>query len=1210
MYETMLKRHYTLAVYLLLLSFGLSAQIISIQPTDAGADDALTLIFDATQGNAELADASQIYMHHGVVTSAPDGTDWNYVIGNWGADDGVGAMTPVNGQPGKWQITFTPTVRAYFGVPSSENIFRIAAVFRSADGNTKGTINPGDYGWGEVAANRDFYINLDNDQYISLNSPAADEYFLNPGEQLEIAASASANVSTMAIWLDEGNGYQEVTRISSGTTINYQYTPLQTTQLGIRITATIAGQSLEATANYSIVVVQPPTVAALPAGLKKGINYHDDPTRVSLVLEAPGKNYVFVTGDFTDWKVLDEYRMQVTPDGELFWIELNGLTPGQPYVFQYWMNDGVKVGDPYADQVADPWNDTYIEPEVFPDLPAYEQVAYQTATVLQTGQETYQWAASEASWERPDLDHLTIYELHIRDFLGSHHYQDLIDTLPYLKNLGIQAIELMPVSEFEGNDSWGYNPSYYFAPDKYYGTKHDLKDFIQAAHQEGMAVILDMVLNHAYGQNALLKMYFDESQGRPSPDNPWFNEEYVGPYSWGYDFNHESEYTQAFIDSVNTYWLQEYHFDGFRFDFTKGFTNYAPGGNIDTYDPSRIRILKRMADKIWSVDSDAYIILEHWGPANEEAELANYGMKLWRNRSYDYVPAATGNPTGNFNGMDTEHQVTYFNSHDERRLAEHLLTEGLAQGAYNTKDPLIMYERAKLAAAFQFLFPGPQMMWQFDELGYDIDINFNSRTGRKPLPWGPDGTGYYEDSLRQYIYDVYQGLLRVRNIIGPDNLARAAKQHQLSGPLRRLSYDANGIDLVVIGNFGLTANAIDPAFPQTGTWYDYFSGESRSVTQPNAPINLQPGEWHLFTSARLSQGLPGVVETYDNPVTISPFPFTKDDVITITFDATKAWTGGTNGLVGADKVYFHSGVIMANTATADLDHVVGTLTDDGLGQMSSLGNDQWQITLRPSDYYNLGNTEDIFKIGMWFRDAHNEQLGYGFRNTPLFFNVESDLPFVQIDPPNFTADTEITITFNARKGNQELAGADKVYIHSSAGLLDTQQPWDNAWNNVTGNWGQDDGVGEMTSIDDDLWQITLTPRNYYNLPAAAYPYWIAAVFRSADGNTKGTGSPGLIENGIIHSNLDFFIRNQPATATEELVRDTRSLYPNPTDGYLNLGNFEGARYFQVFNSSGQQVFARVLNQQKEVDLSRLAAGVYFYKITADNQFQSGKIVVY
>jgi hypothetical protein len=301
---------------------------------------------------------------------------------------------------------------------------------------------------------------------------------------------------------------------------------------------------------------------------------------------------------------------------------------------------------------------------------------------------------------------------------------------------------------------------------------------------------------------------------------------------------------------------------------------------------------------------------------------------------------------------------------------------------------------------------------------------------------------------------------------------------------------------------------------------------------------------------------------------------------------------------------------MANTANGHLDRIVGTLTDDGLGAMNNLGDDRWQITLRPSDYYNLGNTEEIFQIGMWFRDAPNEQLGYGFRNTPLFFNVESDLPFVRIDPPNFTADTEITMTFNARKGNQELVGAEKVYMHSSTGLLDTQQPWDNAWNNVVGNWGQDDGVGEMTPIGDDLWQITLTPRNYYNLPANAYPYWIAAVFRSADGNTKATGSPGLIENGLIHTNLDFFIRNQPATATEELVRNTSRLYPNPTDGYLNLGNFEGTTYFQVFNSSGQQVFARVLNQQKEVDLSHLSAGVYYYKIAAEKQFQSGKIVVY
>lgn len=81
--------------------------------------------------------------------------------------------------------------------------------------------------------------------------------------------------------------------------------------------------------------------------------------------------------------------------------------------------------------------------------------------------------------EKPDVNHLVIYELHIRDFLASHSYKDLIDTISYLKRLGINAIELMPVSEFEGNDSWGYNPSFYFAADKYYGPKDQLKNLLK-----------------------------------------------------------------------------------------------------------------------------------------------------------------------------------------------------------------------------------------------------------------------------------------------------------------------------------------------------------------------------------------------------------------------------------------------------------------------------------------------------------------------------------------------------------------------------------------------------------------------------------------------------------------------------------------------------------------------------------------------------------
>src|SRR5690606_13484994 len=90
-------------------------------------------------------------------------------------------------------------------------------------------------------------------------------------------------------------------------------------------------------------------------------------------------------------------------------------------------------------------------------------------SVIQGGSTKYSWKNN--TFQRPETKDLVIYELHLRDFLGAHSYSALKDTLNYLSRLGVNAIELMPVKEFEGNSSWGYNPSFFFAADKYYGTK-------------------------------------------------------------------------------------------------------------------------------------------------------------------------------------------------------------------------------------------------------------------------------------------------------------------------------------------------------------------------------------------------------------------------------------------------------------------------------------------------------------------------------------------------------------------------------------------------------------------------------------------------------------------------------------------------------------------------------------------------------------------
>src|SRR5690606_14971977 len=212
------------------------------------------------------------------------------------------------------------------------------------------------------------------------------------------------------------------------------------------------------------------------------------------------------------------------------------------------------------------------------------------------------------------------------------NYATLADTLDYLANLGINALQLMPVNEFEGNSSWGYNPSFYFAPDKYYGAKNDLKQLIDECHGRGIAVILDVVLNHSFGQSPMVQLYFEN--GRPSAGNPWFNAEPMHPFNVGYDFNHESEYTKAFVKDVLRFWMEEYRVDGFRFDLSKGYTQKNSGtsdnavGAWSAYDASRIALWKDYNTFIRSIDQDCYVILEHFAEDSEEQVLAAEGMML------------------------------------------------------------------------------------------------------------------------------------------------------------------------------------------------------------------------------------------------------------------------------------------------------------------------------------------------------------------------------------------------------------------------------------------------------------------------------------------------------------------------------------------------------------------------------------------------------
>ncbi len=237
-------------------------------------------------------------------------------------------------------------------------------------------------------------------------------------------------------------------------------------------------------------------------------------------MHAPYKTSVFVFGDFSDWQIGPEFKLKRNMANEQnidtrYWVTLSGLTSGEEYAFQYLIDEELVIADPYADKVLDPWNDSWIDDVTYPNLKPYPSgLTTNIVSVLQTGQNEYNW--QNTAFEPPAAGKLVMYELLLRDFIEAHNFQTLKDTISYFKNLGINAIEIMPFSEFEGNSSWGYNPSFYFAPDKYYGTEEALKAFIDECHGNGIAVIMDLVLNHAYGQNVMARMYWDADNNRPA----------------------------------------------------------------------------------------------------------------------------------------------------------------------------------------------------------------------------------------------------------------------------------------------------------------------------------------------------------------------------------------------------------------------------------------------------------------------------------------------------------------------------------------------------------------------------------------------------------------------------------------------------------------------------------------------------------------------
>ena len=575
--------------------------------------------------------------------------------------------------------------------------------------------------------------------------------------------------------------------------------------------------------------------ATLPTDVKEGINVIDDST-VTFVLYDKDKNgksndYAYILGDFNNWTLANDESSQMYRDDATgcWWITISGLNSNQEYAFQYYVGtkggESIRIGDPYCEKILDPNNDSYIPTSTYADSKTYPEGAKGIVSVFKTQKDTYSWS----EFKMQDADKLVIYELLLRDFTASGDIHGAMAKLGYLKEMGINAIELMPTQEFDGNDSWGYNPCYFFAMDKAYGTKKDYKDFIDACHKEGIAVILDVVYNHATGDFPHAKMYWDASTNKTAKNNPFFNVDAPHPYSVFHDFNHENEWVRNYVKRNLQFLLEEYNLDGFRFDLTKGFTQKTCSeSNAGNYDANRVAILKDYYSAIKEVKEDAFVILEHFCDDKEEKELATEGINLWRNMNNAYCQTAMGySSDSDFSRMyeKTPAWVGFMESHDEERMAYKQSQWG--DGTLKT-DLATRMKQLEINAAFTFTVPGPKMIWQFGEMGYDVTIEENGRTGRKPLHWE-----YLDNEYRKALHDTYAQLLKLRNeqpelFCGNATLSwKVGVSDWANGRTLHLE-SITGKELVVLGNFTHTETSV--AFPaDTGEWTDWKSGKKQTV---------------------------------------------------------------------------------------------------------------------------------------------------------------------------------------------------------------------------------------------------------------------------------------------------------------------------------------------------------------------------------------------
>ncbi len=901
-----MKKNILLSFIIVLFTTTLFSQV-SISPATFNVTDPITITvtFPIATCNTMGSSPAKVYMHSGIGNSV---NAFGFaVVGNWGLDDSVGLMA--NTGPGTYSITITPST--YYGLNATQqaNATKIGMVFRNAAGTQ--TLKKA------LPACNDFIFDVGYFQTTLTTPTENSNTIINSGDSRTIVAS---NTNGNANYNLKANG---VSINTASDVPNYSYPDNNITQT--RSYELEISQGLSVQVKKFTFVVNPGTISeALPSGtLLDGINYNiADPTKATLVLNAPFKDFIYVAGSFNNYQPDGAYAMKKDPTTGKFWLELNGLVANQVYTYQYWVCDVtsrptnspaiVKTADPFSTLVLSPFDDPEIASlGVYPNLPAYPTGQEREVSVLQTGPNAfynYNWSAATTNFVKPKKKDLVIYEVLVRDFDVNRSYQDLINKIDYFKNLKINAIQLMPVMEFEGNLSWGYNTVYHLAPDKRYGPPSKLKEFIDLCHQNGIAVILDVALNHVFGRSPLERMWMTDTDNDGwgngiTAENPYCNQTAQHSYSVGSDLNHFREpdnLTNTYTLRTIKTWIEDYKIDGFRWDLTKGITNQCPpnvaGGQeacTNGYRSDRVAKLKYYADKQWELDPNFLVIFEHLGSGGsytEEVEWANYlrsgdtkGIMQWRKMTDSYANLLKGNSTSLSGVTDTsERFVGYAESHDEERVTYKAFTE-----AGQTQNDLAkIHLRSSAMGAVHILVPGPKMIWHFGDLGWDRSLwtcgdgtvsfsNPDCKLDTKPQPQWTEN--WLADTNRSAIYNNWSRMIDLKKSEPVFENGSFAWNFGSTGHPRldiwtSTTQTASLSYVYVLTNFTNNTYNVAGGFPFTGTWANLMDNSTFSVTDTNMNISIEPGGFRVFGNKPSTLSVDAIDTTdvtniYPNPST-------------------------------------------------------------------------------------------------------------------------------------------------------------------------------------------------------------------------------------------------------------------------------------------------------------------------------------------------------